>query len=125
LAEAIAARLDQLYRPGSESGCPGQENCQFFQQSAEDEHGQKFCPTCPGDYAGEVAAEFRETVDRVQRLVQERDSGYPTPLSALTPFEFEGIILWDETVAAHKRAHEERVATIFEYLMAVNEGGRA
>ena len=119
--------MAKLFNGGDgEQGCPGQENCETWLSSAE----PKFCPSCPKRQRSEVRGqrsdgelgtrnselETDSIVDEVERIVSERDSGFGLPPD-LTPLEKELVIIWDQYVAAHERAHQQRVAQIIEQMI--------
>jgi hypothetical protein len=106
------AQLYETSAAGSE--CPGEENCQFFQQSAE----PKYCPVCPVTHSPEEFGVDAIIVDRVERLVSEKSSGREIDVSDLDPLEWELVKYWDRVVAAYERAHQVRLAQIVEGLIA-------
>lgn len=111
----IAARLEKLHNPVSEDEqCPGQEACEFYQAGADG-----FCPVCPKMYSAKAEENLEDAVvNRIQRLIDERNSGKPLNLNELTSEEWELVILWDKIEAAYRRAHEARVTAIFEMFAA-------
>jgi hypothetical protein len=81
----------------------------------------KLCTRCDGraplSVEGAEAEEADALAAHVERLVQERDSGRRLSRSRLDPLEWEGILIWDMIVKAHERAHQARVAQLFEALL--------
>ena len=105
-----------MYRPvedGQCAVCPGRDNCTLFQQSKDS--AAPFCPVCPeSGFADSEEFVIGFQVDRVERLVQERDAGRQLELEALTDWEWDGVLVWDAHVKAHEIAHRQRVAWLFE-----------
>ena len=62
-------------------------------------------------------------VNYVERLVSERASGRRLVLSELDPLIWEGIVIWDQSVAAHERAHQSRIADICEMIGGLTKRG--
>src|SRR5205085_11428748 len=95
--------------------------CRLFQSAAEPkEHACRACPLLPTKITrgtGADADNDAEFIDNVQRLVMERSSGFGLSPSDISPLEAELIITWDATVAAYERAHQARVAALFETLL--------
>lgn len=102
--------------------CPGEADCQRFQSAAgatreEKLHACTACPLLPTKITR--AGEHDEAiVDRVERLARERDSGRPLRLDAISELEWELLLVRDECEAAYSRAHEARIAMLFEALLA-------
>jgi hypothetical protein len=71
----------------------------------------------PGAVATGSELETDGIVDVIEQLVHERDSGFSFPAD-LTQLEKELVMVWDEAMAAHHRAHEIRIAQMFEVLGA-------
>jgi hypothetical protein len=59
----------------------------------------------------------RGAVDRVERLVRERDSRISGWDAELEPLDIELLLIWDERKAQHERAHQQRLEGMFEMLM--------
>lgn len=96
----------------------------MFQSAAGATREEKLhaCRACPlvdtkpvqiGDSRNETEA----VVDRVERLARERDSGRKLSLDSIDALIWELLLVWDVNVAAYKRAHEQRVAALFEALL--------
>lgn len=114
--------MAKLFTGGDgEQGCPGEEECEIWLSSAEDAVVR--CPSCPKRAGGSRQAadgsefETDAIVDEIERIVSERDSGFGL-LPDLTPLEKELVIIWDQYVVAHERAHQQRVAQIIEQMIA-------
>lgn len=57
-------------------------------------------------------------LDQIEKLVNERNSGFGFP-EDLTDLEKELIVLWDRNVGANERAHQQRVAGMFEAMVGM------
>jgi hypothetical protein len=69
--------------------------------------------------ASELESDDTEAiVDVIEELVRERNSGFGFP-DDLTELEKQLIMVWDETVRAYERAHQARVAQMFEVMMVM------
>jgi len=113
----IAARLARLYEPNS-AACPGEENCDTWRSSAPDAPVR--CPSCPrlsGDGEKESSND-QQLLDRVECLRRQRDSGRQI-IPLVKPLEWELLQIYDEQHDEYKRAHEMRVAHMFEMLNAL------
>lgn len=118
--------MAKLYEAGEgENGCPGEDNCETFQSSAEDSEVR--CPSCPKRAVSSPDADEdqppataggSDIVDLVERLVRERDSGFGYP-EDLTQLEKELVMVWDDTVATFERAYHQRTAMMLEALMGM------
>jgi hypothetical protein len=102
--------------------CPGEADCQRFQAAAgaTPEEKQQACITCPllPTKLTRTSANDEAILDRVDRLARERDSSMrPVPLDRITELEWELLLVRDECEDAYKRAHEARVAALFEALL--------
>lgn len=64
------------------------------------------------------APETDSIVDVIEELVRERNSGFGFP-DDLTELEKQLVMIWDETVRAYDRAHEIRIAQMFQMLVAM------
>jgi hypothetical protein len=103
----------------SESACPGESNCDIFKSSAEDSEVR--CPSCPKRQTPEQEPENEcdtDVLDTIEALVNERNSGFGFPRD-LTETEKELVILWDRNVTAYERAHQQRVASAIEAMIAM------
>ncbi|MGE0133037.1 MAG: hypothetical protein AB7U82_33590 [Blastocatellales bacterium] len=63
-------------------------------------------------------AEVEEIVDRVRDLAEEHRAGFHVGADDISPLEFELLILWQGAIATCERAHQQRVAAIFEAMTA-------
>ncbi len=104
-----------------DAGCPGEENCEVWLSSAE----PKFCPRCPKlaqPKESDESWEEKQLLDRVERLLCERDSGRAI-YKLLTPEEWELMLIWDKTEESYARsrqtAHEMRIEAMFEMLVSL------
>lgn len=86
----------------------------------------KMCEMCDGrgplaEGEGVAAAADGDAaiVERVERVVMERQSGKPPDLSELSSLEWELVIVWDCAVDAYRRGHEARVAQMYEVLVSM------
>ncbi len=62
--------------------------------------------------------EVAEIVAHIERIASERDTCRSLDLSALDADEFELLLVWDEAVAAHERAHQVRITYLFDWLVS-------
>lgn len=76
------------------------------------------CPVCPVTHHPRAFGGDEWIIDRVERLVGERNAGRPLAIADLDPLEWELIKYWDRVVAAHERAHQVRLSQIVESLLA-------
>jgi hypothetical protein len=56
--------------------------------------------------------------DLIERSVRERDAGFGFSADTISPLEAELILIWDSTTEAYERAHQSRVSSLFELLLA-------
>src|SRR3954467_16000910 len=100
----MLARVARLYEAGErETGCPGEDKCETWQSSADDQPPEFRCPSCPkrqstkskeqsaddetSNLEPEAFAE-KQLLDRVERVARERDSGRRV-YELLLPLEWE------------------------------------
>ncbi len=108
--------------------CPGEGKCLRLTRAAgstpeEKAHACMTCPDCEGraPLAEDEAAESQEDeiVDRVERIVRERDGGRPVCLSELSPVEWELVLVWDQSEREYEQAHQRRVEQMFGMLVSL------
>lgn len=56
-------------------------------------------------------------MNRVDRFRQERNSGRDV-YQWMDPFEWEAMLLWDETIEDYRRGHEIRIEQMFQMMTA-------
>ena len=116
--------MARAYQPadGDGAACPGESNCETWLSSALDSPVR--CPGCPKrnnsteDGGDPESASEQRLLDRAERLRRQRDSGRQVHY-LLEPLEWELLLVYDEQHDAFKRAHEMRVAQMFEILSAL------
>ena len=102
--------------------CPGEADCTRFQSAAgatreEKLHACTSCPLLPTKIT-RTSENDNAIVDRIERLARERDSGRPLRFDRMRELEWELLLVHDECKASYARAHEARIAWLFEALVA-------
>lgn len=109
-------RVAKLYRADDEQRCPGEADCNDFQRSAPPK-----CQACEGCPLKDTKPsvwndEGEAVVAAVERLARERRAGKPVLPSSVDALTWELLLVWDEAVAAHERAHQARITALVEAL---------
>jgi len=100
-----------------EERCPGEDDCGIFQRAAPPKcQACELCPLLPTKPTRDNE-EVDAALSRIERLARERDSKRVLDLSKLSSVEWELLLIWDEAHAAHQRAHQARVASMFQVLV--------
>jgi hypothetical protein len=93
-----------------------------FQSAAGTTREEKLhaCTTCPllPTKITRASRNDEALVDRVERIARERDSGRPLRLDLISELEWELLLVRDDCVDAYQRAHEARIAALYEALLA-------
>jgi len=97
--------------------CPGEDDCHIFQGQAPPKC--QACELCPlqDTKPSHAKEEMEAALSHIERLARERGSGRRLNLSTLSSLEWELLLVWDEAHAAQQRAHQARVASMFEVLV--------
>jgi hypothetical protein len=119
----VEARVkDRHQQSQPDERCPGEADCMRYQSAAGTTREEKLhaCTSCPLLPTKITRASERDEaiIDRVERLARERDSGKPLDLRSFSELEWELLLVRDEAEDGYKRAHEARVAVLYEALLA-------
>ena len=85
----------------------------------------KTCERCNGraplreeDSVPTAAAEDEETLIRVEALVTEQQAGRVISLDEVNGLEWQALVEWHKAVDMHRRAHEVRLKSMYELMLA-------
>jgi hypothetical protein len=125
-----------LFRPREDASgqrCPGEAACDIFQGADPEttilENGKPVkigrlsaCRMCDLRHTkpGSDQVETSDIVLRIEKLVNERDAGFPVDTSTISPLEAELIVYWTRCVRSWERSEQRMLTTLLAGVMGIS-----
>lgn len=122
--DAVQDAVARRYQPPSSSGtCPSEAHCDRFQSAAgatseDKQHACTACELLPTKLVNLAPSDdAQQWLWIIERLASERDSGGRLQLEAISPLEWELLMIWDGETAMWERAQQQRLSAVVEALL--------